>query len=240
MSIQVTPPKLYLSAPHECPYLADKTATMMLVDPDYKINSNLYSLLIRNGFRRSGNMVYRPHCRNCKSCVSSRILVPDFTPNRAQKRVLKRNADIYVTMVPAQFQEEHFMLYRRYQSWRHFGDLMDNDDEEHYIDSIVASPVETVFLEFRQSYPKGRLLAVAVCDVLDNGLSAVYAFYHDEMRQRSLGTFAILKQVEYVANNKEQWVYLGYWVQQCRKMAYKENFRPLFGYIDDQWRLLRS
>lgn len=240
MSITASPPKLFLSAPHTCPYLPENTATMMLLDPDYQINSSLYSLLIRNGFRRSGDMVYRPNCRHCNACISSRILVPEFRPSRSQKRVLKRNQDIYVTMIPAQFKEEHFELYQRYQSWRHFGDAMDTDNEAVYIEAIVSSPIETVFLEFRQSYPKGRLLAVAVCDVVDNGLSAVYTFYHDEKRERSLGSFAILKQIEYVANLNQQWVYLGYWVKQCRKMAYKTNFSPLFGYLDNEWRLIRQ
>ena len=235
MSIQSSQPKLYISAPHACPYIEPETASTVLLDPDYKVDNPLFSVLLKSGFRRSGRTIYKPHCRNCNACVSVRIPAREFSPNRAQLRCLKRNEDITTTLVPAQFEQEHFDLYCRYQSWRHTGDIMDHRDPERYREFMVDSSIETVFIEFRLD---GKLVALAVCDLPDDGMSAVYTFFDPHMPKRSLGTYAILKQIEYVRDMELDWVYLGYWIENCRKMSYKTNFRPMFGYVNKEWRLI--
>ena len=174
MSIQSQAPKLYISAPHPCPYIEPETAATVLLDPNYKVDNDLFSVLIKSGFRRSGDTVYRPHCRNCNACVSVRIPAREFQPNRSQRRNLKSNSDITSTIVPATFKQDHFELYCHYQRWRHPGDIMDHADPDRYKEFMVDSTVDTVFIEFRL---EGKLIAVAVCDLPDDGLSAVYTFF---------------------------------------------------------------
>ena len=235
MSIQSDPPKLYLSAPHPCPYIEPETASTVLLDPNYPMDNSLFSILIKAGFRRSGDTVYRPHCRNCNACVSVRIPAREFRPNRSQRRTFSRNSDISTSLVPAEFTEEHFDLYCRYQRWRHTGDIMDHSDPERYREFMVESSVDTVFIEYRL---EGELVALSVCDLPEDGMSAVYTFFDPMMPRRSLGTFAILKQIEYVRNMDLDWLYLGYWIDGCRKMSYKTQFRPIFGFVKKEWRLL--
>lgn len=235
MSIQSNQPKLYISAPHACPYIEPETASTVLLDPDYNVDPSLFSILLKSGFRRSGKTIYKPHCRNCNACVSVRIPAREYRPNRSQKRCYKRNQDIHTTLVPAKYSDEHFDLYCRYQSWRHTGDIMDHNDSERYNEFMVESSIETIFIEYRL---EGRLVALSVCDLPDDGMSAVYTFFDPHMQSRSLGTFAIMKQIDYVRDMQLDWLYLGYWIENCRKMNYKTSFRPIFGFVNKEWCLL--
>jgi len=235
MTIQTSQPKLFISAPHTCPYIEPETASTVLLDPDYEVDNSLFSVLLKSGFRRSGKTIYKPHCRNCNACVSVRIPAKEYHPNRAQKRCRKRNKDVHTTMVPAKFCEEHFELYSRYQSWRHTGDIMDHRDPERYNEFMVESSIETVFIEYRLDQ---KLIGLSVCDLPDDGMSAVYTFFDPHMQNRSLGTFAIMKQLDYVREMRLDWLYLGYWIEDCKKMSYKTNFKPIFGYQNKEWRLL--
>jgi len=236
MRIPFTQPKLYLSAPHPCPYDKPETAATVLLDPKSSMNDALFNFLVKAGFRRSGEIIYRPHCRNCNACISVRIPAREYRPNRAQRRTYKRNSDLDTSMAPAVFDREHFDLYCRYQSWRHSGDLMDHAGPGRYREFMVESLVETAFIEHRLN---GKLVIVSVCDLTDDGLSAVYTFFDPELKSRSLGTYAIMKQIDYINNMRLDWLYLGYWIDGCAKMAYKTGFRPMFGYIDKEWRIMR-
>lgn len=235
MSIQSDPPKLYLSAPHPCPYIEPETASTVLLDPNYEVDNSLFSILIKAGFRRSGDTIYRPHCRNCNACVSVRIPAREFRASRSQKRTYNRNKDITTTLVPATFQQEHFELYCDYQRWRHTGDIMDHSDPERYREFMVESSVDTAFIEYRLA---GKLVGLSVCDLPEDGMSAVYTFFDPMMPKRSLGTYAILKQLDYVRDMELDWLYLGYWIEGCKKMSYKTQFRPIFGFVKKEWRLL--
>ncbi len=236
MTVQSNTPRLFLSAPHPCPYLY-QTATTLVLDPNYLVDNSLFTIMLHAGFRRSGHTLYRPHCRNCNSCKSVRIPAHEFTPNRAQRRTLKRNADLSVTLLRTQFSDEHFDLYKRYQFWRHTGDIMDHDDPELYTQYMVDSPIGTVLFEFRLDE---QLVCVSICDMPSDGLSAVYTFFEPELQYRSLGTFSILKQLEYVRQLQLDWLYLGYWIEDCKKMSYKTNFKPLYGYINQEWELIEQ
>ncbi len=138
-------------------------------------------------------------------------------------------------MLPANFKEEHFDLYCRYQSWRHSGDIMDHNDPERYKEFMVESSIETVFIEFRLH---GKLVGLSVCDLPEDGMSAVYTFFDPALPKRSLGTFAIMTQIEYVKKMDLDWLYLGYWIKGCKKMRYKTNFKPMFGFVNKEWRVV--
>ena len=191
-----------------------------------------FSQLMRAGFRRSGRVIYKPHCRTCQACVSVRIPVDEFRPNRSQRRAARRNADLTCTIRPAYFCAEHFQLYCRYQARRHPNDAMNHTDPKLYFSSMVESNVNTRFIEYRLG---SQLAALSVFDGLDDGLSAVYTFFEPDMQGRSLGTYAILRQMAYARELGLKWLYLGYWIAGCRKMDYKVNFRPLAGFQRGRW-----
>jgi len=220
--------RFLLTPEHECGYLPNREATTLFVDPQCELNQRTYTLLAELGFRRSGDHLYRPHCSSCKACVPVRIPVNYFVPSRNQRRVLSRNQDVQISWHKPDFHDEHFTLYRRYMQSRHTGSSMDDDDPGHYQRLFQIRWGETRLAEFRVGR---QLLAIAITDFLENGLSAVYTFFDPDAQVRSLGNFAILQQIETAREIAMPYVYLGYWIKECDKMAYKDKFRP-FEYFD--------
>lgn len=232
MTSSIKFPALYLSAPHECPYLPYESASSLLLDPASNISDELFTVAIESGFRRSGKTVYRPHCTDCHACKSVKIVVEGQRLNRTQKRTLKRNQDIHALFVEPMFDERHFQLYCRYQAWKHPGDSMDHGDRLRYEESLVDSAVRSAFLEF---YHEQTLVAVSVVDIAANGLSAVYTFFEPALANRSLGRFAVLTLVNKARELDLEYVYLGYWIKDCNKMNYKSEYRPLLAYEGGEW-----
>jgi arginyl-tRNA--protein-N-Asp/Glu arginylyltransferase len=225
-------PDIFLSMPHPCSYLPGRTAATLFIDPRFPLDRDRYGAFTRLGFRRSGDLIYRPHCPNCVACVPVRIPVGRFEPNRGQRRVWSKNQDVHMVPRPGIFVREHFDLYLRYQAERHPGGGMDDPDSQKYINFLTGRRVETTFFEMRK---EDHLLGVAVVDRLNDGLSAVYTFYDPAETARGLGTFAILWQIEHARALRLPWVYLGYWIAESRKMAYKTNFRPIEVFRNSQW-----
>lgn len=197
------------------------------------MTAQVYSQLALRGFRRSGEYVYTPRCSQCKDCIPARIPVNDFKPNRSQKRCWNLNQDILVSQTEPKFKEEHFKLYRKYISHRHSGGGMDNPDPEQYLSFLTSSWSDTVFFEFRLQQ---TLLAVAVVDNMEQGLSAVYTFFDPDHSQRSLGVLAILWEIQEVKQRGLSWLFLGYWIKECKKMSYKGAYRPLEILRDGVWK----
>jgi arginyl-tRNA--protein-N-Asp/Glu arginylyltransferase len=232
MTSSIEFPTLYLSAPHDCPYISGEAATSLLLDPASPVSDQMFSVAIESGFRRSGKTVYRPHCAECQACKSVKIGVQNSRLNRSQKRTLKRNRDIHTQFVEPMFDEHHFQLYCRYQAWKHPGDSMDHGDRLKYEDSLIRSSVQSVFLEF---HLEQKLVAISVVDVAAQGLSAVYTFFEPELAGRSLGRFAVLTLINKAREMGLNYVYLGYWINDCEKMSYKSEYRPLLMYDGSSW-----
>ncbi|MEW5770120.1 MAG: arginyltransferase [Pseudomonadota bacterium] len=224
--------QFYLTAPYPCSYLADHIARSQVAAPGGLIDTVVYSELVRLGFRRSGQHVYRPRCDSCTACTPVRIAVDGFAPNRAQRRCAQRNQDIRVRLLPPQFEEQHYRLYRRYQAARHRGGGMDQDDREQYRGFLLQSRVDSALAEFTLD---GEVVMVALIDRLLDGLSAVYTFFEPDLPERSLGVFGVLSQVRMAREMGLPYVYLGYWIADCRKMAYKTAYQPLEALRDGRW-----
>lgn len=235
MKLQERPPKLYMSAPHNCSYILGQTASTLMLEPDYPLNDDQFAVLLKSGYRRSGDIVYKPHCHACNACISVRIPVWEFVPSRAQKRCYRRNRDVHNEILSPCFRKEHFDLFCRYQSWRHSGDALDHNNSVRYRQFMIDSMVKTLFMEFRID---NELVAMSVCDLPHRGISAVYTIFDPDREKRGLGTFAIMKQIEYAKEYNLDYVYLGYWIKQCHKMNYKTRFKPLEGFIDKEWQVL--
>jgi len=224
--------KLYATAPHPCSYLAGRQATTLFVDPFYPLDTGVYSYLSRLGFRRSGAHVYRPECAGCQACIPARIPVRRFRPDRGQRRVWNRNRDLSVRCLRGVHPARHYALYERYICSRHRDGDMYPPDREQYESFLGCEWSDTWSYEFSL---EGRLVAVAVVDRLDDALSAIYTFFEPGMDERSLGTYAILWQAQEAARLDLTWLYLGYWIEECRKMSYKGRFRPLEILRDGHW-----
>ncbi|RMG29675.1 MAG: arginyltransferase [Gammaproteobacteria bacterium] len=223
---------LYRGPGTACSYLPGREATSEWVDPGI-LHKALYDRLIEFGFRRSGEYVYRPACLGCHACIPVRIPVARFRPRRRDRRCLRRNADLVSRLMPPAFTDEYFALYTRYLAARHPGGGMDDPDPEDFLQFLDSSWAETRFLEIRDR--EGKLEAVAVTDVLDVGLSAVYTFFDPDESARGLGNFAILEQIRIAREQGREWLYLGYWIADCPKMAYKARFLPQQRRIRNNW-----
>lgn len=224
--------QFYLTAPYPCSYLEGREARSQVAAPAHLIGQTAYSTLIHEGFRRSGHYTYRPHCHGCKLCVPVRVDVARFQPNRSQKRNFRQNQSLNATLLPLGFRDEDYELYRRYQRARHAGGGMDLDDSEQYTQFLLSSQVDTSLVEFRDGE---RLVMVSVVDRVEDGLSAVYTFFDPDLEKRGLGTYAVLWQIELARRMQLPYVYLGYWIRESRKMAYKSSFRPLQGLVEGGW-----
>ncbi|WP_148863044.1 arginyltransferase [Marinobacter fonticola] len=225
----------FATPPHDCSYLPDREATTMFVDPRAHVDKRLYSQLTALGFRRSGSHYYRPHCETCNACIPVRLNAEKFIPNRSQRRVWKRNDDLSFRVSPARFQENYYQLYARYIEERHFDGDMYPPSREQFTSFLVEGANQSEFLEM---WHDERLIGLAVVDALDDGLSAIYTLFDPDEDERGLGTLAILWQIEEAKRRRLPYLYLGYWIRECRKMNYKARFKPLEALIGGHWQQL--
>ncbi|MCB5196255.1 arginyltransferase [Deefgea salmonis] len=229
--------QFYATAPYPCSYLEDQAARSQVAVPSELISTGAYSQLVQQGFRRSGSFVYRPWCDHCQACVAVRLPVLDFVASRSQRRALKHNESLKVRIMKLEFREEHFLLYQRYQQSRHSGGGMDQDGHEQYRGFILKSQVASFLAEFTEN---GVVVMVSLIDQLDDGLSSVYTFFDPDLPARSLGVFNVLWQIGLAKQLGLQYVYLGYWIKDCRKMEYKTQYRPIEGLLNGKWQLLKG
>lgn len=222
----------YATPEHDCSYLLDRQSITVFADPNASLDNHIYSNLSRYGFRRSGKHIYRPSCPTCSACIPVRIPVKEFKPDRSQRRVWKANQDIHVQMLSAEYRQEQHDLYIRYIQARHPEGGMNDPDPDKYMEFLTSDWSVTRFLEFRLG---NELQAVAVLDLLEDGISSVYTFFNPDLPKRSLGTLGILWSIEMTRKMDYNWLYLGYFIEECSKMNYKSRFQPLEKFIQGRW-----
>lgn len=209
---------------HPCSYLENQSASTLFVNPKQKINTTLYSQLSEYGFRRSGTHIYKPMCANCDACIPIRIPTEPFVASRQQKRTWRRNQDLSTSIIKTIDTNEHYALYENYINQRHQDGDMYPASQEQFRSFLTNEWESTHYYEVRD---QGKLIAVSVADVMDNGIAAVYSFYCPSEAKRSLGSFLILFLIEQAKTYDLPAVYLGYWIKSCQKMNYKSLYRPL-------------
>lgn len=243
--------QFYVTTSYSCGYLPHKLAQSLIAAPQNLVNAEVYSSLIQQGFRRSGKFSYRPHCEQCQECVPVRIVIDAFTPNRSQKRAFKQHQHLEVSIVPVDFYEEHYALYAAYQQNRHPDEStlelssqknnLAEDGMEQYRSFLCQSNVESVLVEFRES---NTLKMVSVIDIVRDGISAVYTFYDtsntkscfdNPIKPASYGTYNVMWQTYWAKSLGLPYLYLGYWIKDSQKMAYKQNYKPLEKLLHGEW-----
>lgn len=230
--------QFYVTPGYCCGYLPNKVAMSLIATPEYLINAEIYSHLIQQGFRRSGNFVYRPHCENCQACVPVRVITQPFIPNRSQKRAYKQHQGLTATILPVAFHAEHYALYVSYQQARHTDhtkpDTLNNQENsaEQYQTFLCQTNVDSVLIEFRNDH---QLKMVSVIDIVHDGISAVYTFYDTSDAKASYGTYNVLWQIQWAKHLGLPYLYLGYWIKDSPKMVYKQNYQPLEKLIAGEW-----
>ncbi|MBW3568059.1 MAG: arginyltransferase [Proteobacteria bacterium] len=227
---------LFLTPEHPCSYYADRQARTVFGDPRIAPDVALQSQLAQQGFRRSGSYIYRPECSGCHACIAARIDVAGFTASRSQRRNLRNNAALEVSVQRPWCDEALLAMYNRYQSHRHPDGQMVAPDDKQFREFLLSTWSDTRFLEIRFAR---ELLGISVFDQLEDGFSAVYTFFEPDAQGRGLGVLAILKLVELAASEGLPWVYLGYWLPEHPKMDYKRHFRPLEILVHNEWRRLQ-
>ncbi len=224
-------PEFYVTAPQPCPYLAGKFERKLFTHLTHDKPTALVDNLLKGGFRRSQNIAYMPYCEGCQACVSVRVAVNEFEPNKSFQRAVKANADLMAKRVEPQPSAEQYALFRDYIDTRHSDGGMADMTVLDYAMMIEDSIVDTFLTEYRVrpsnsiSQP-GPLMALALCDRLSDGISMVYSFYDTVAPERSLGTYMILEHIEYTRQLGLPYLYLGYWIEGSRKMCYKTRFQP--------------
>jgi arginyl-tRNA--protein-N-Asp/Glu arginylyltransferase len=235
-----TPPRrpqfFYTTAPLPCPYVAGRTERKVVTEISGPDSDVLHDRLSRAGFRRSHNIAYAPVCPGCNACIPIRVPAADFQPDRTLRRIARANVGLEVFELPARATAEQFQLFQRYQQARHRDGDMATMSFYDYRAMVEDTPIETFMAEFRDG--GDRLVGACLTDRLGDGLSAVYSFYAPDQERRSLGTYAILWLIDCARRSGLPYVYLGYWVPESHKMAYKARFRPSEILVAGTWRTL--
>jgi arginine-tRNA-protein transferase len=227
-------PQFYLTAPSPCPYLPGQEERKVFTHLVGHRAGELNDLLTHGGFRRSQSIAYRPACETCRACISVRVVVDDFKPTRSMRRIAERNADLIGDLRAGAPTSEQYAIFRDYLDTRHRDGGMADMSVLDYAMMVEDSHVVTKVIEYRRRGPDsaftrrghGPLMAVALTDVLGDGLSMVYSFFDPQLARRSLGSFMILDHIAQARRMGLPYVYLGYWVEGSRKMDYKSRFLP--------------
>ena len=230
------PRQFYRMPLRPCPYLPGRTEQNIFTELAGPGHSRLYNMLTQAGFRRSHSIAYRPACPGCRSCVAVRVVVDDFAARRSMRRVIGANRDLVDRELPAQATVEHYRLFASYVASRHNDGEMADMTFADYQALIEESPLPSLVTEFRG--PDERLLAACLSDRLVDGLSAVYSFFDPTEVHRSLGSYIVLRLIERTRDMGLPYLYLGYWIAESRKMAYKARFRPLEALGAGGWKRL--
>jgi arginine-tRNA-protein transferase len=225
-------PQFYLTAPSPCPYLAGREERKVFTHLVGERAPELNNILTHGGFRRSQSIAYRPACEGCRSCVSVRVVTGEFRPTRSMRRIAKRNADLATEMRRAVPTSEQYAIFRGYLDSRHRDGGMADMTVLDYAMMVEDSHVETRIVEYRCG---SALVAMALTDVLGDGLSMVYSFFEPDEGARSLGTFMVLDHIARARRMGLAYVYLGYWVRGSGKMDYKSRFLPQERLMPEGW-----
>lgn len=217
----------------QCSYISERQEQLLVCMEEPTSLSEFYPTLIQHGFRRSGEQLYRPHCKACNACESLRVLITQFSPSKSQKRVINKNKHIQISLQEGE-RDDYYSLYEHYINIAHKDGAMFPPSYEQYRNFIHCHWQSPLFMEGRID---GKLVGVAVIDKVTDGLSALYTFFDPNLRKQSLGTYFILQQIQLCKQLKLNYLYLGYQIDECSKMNYKDKFYPHERHRQNKWEI---
>ncbi len=227
-----------LTSEFPCSYLADKQERLLVAVDKNLQSPDGYAFLMSQGFRRGGDQIYRPHCLNCYACRSLRVLVEQFKPSKSQQRVLKKN-NHFSTQIATQVATNYYSLYENYINTIHCDGAMYPATKAQF-QSFLLSDYTLAKQLFLEIWHENKLISVAVTDELPNALSAVYTFYHPDYKKSALGVFSILAQLKLSQQLGKRYLYLGYQIDECQKMNYKNRYFPYEIFQENNWQLVNK
>lgn len=230
--------QLLRTEPHPCSYLDGAIATTEFISPGEEIDLGRYQAINDLGFRRSGAHFYRPACQSCSECRPLRVPVGDFRPSKSQRRILKKNSSHSIRIETEPEADKYFSLYQNYILERHAEGDMYPPDRKQFDNFICCKRDCTRFIEFYADDSANNLIMVAVCDLLADGISAIYSFFDPKYSQLSLGSYAVLAEIDIAKQIGLSYLYMGYWIADSKKMNYKNRFRPCQILEKGEWRTL--
>lgn len=226
-------PSFFITDPMPCPYIDGQMERKLFTHMTGATADDINNNLTHAGFRRSQTIAYRPACDTCQACRSVRVTVDDFSPSRNMRRIGARNSDVQMQIKPAETSREQYELLRRYLDGRHRDGGMSDMSSFDYMAMVEETAVRTQICEYRDA--EGTLIACLLRDRMQDGISLVYSFFDPDLHQRSLGTYIILDQIACARDMAAPYVYLGYLIENCSKMSYKQRFTPLQVLSADGW-----
>ena len=224
--------QFYVTTEYACGYINGRDAQSIVATPYKSINKKNFKGLVNKGFRRSGQYVYKPSCKNCNACIPIRLLVSNFIASRSQKRARRYLDKLTVNIMPLTFYQEHYELYEQYQNKRHLDNGKSDDEIGDYNNFLIKSNVDSKIIEFRLG---NKLQIITIVDIIDDGISAVYTFYDCSNQKLSLGTISIMWLLDFCKKENLPFLYLGYWINESKKMKYKTNFKPYELLLEGVW-----
>ncbi len=227
--------QLFLTESDKCSYLDDRQQRMLLVDPNHPLDNSLATYFSNHGFRRSGNMTYRPKCDNCQQCVSVRVPAIHYSPSKSQRRIIRKNKDIQVSLEPLSNALDYFPMYYEYQKSRHPDGSMCDSSEEKYLTFIQSDYTDTALMVRRLG---SEVISVTIVDLFHDGVSLLYTFFDPQYSDMSPGKAAIIDTISYCRHQGMPYAYLGFWIKDSNKMNYKTQFQPIEGYFDGEWKIM--
>ncbi len=229
--------KLFHTTETTCGYLEDHISSSLVVDPDIELTQELTSWFSSNGFRRSGDMIYKPTCQTCNACKSCRVVVDAFKPSKSQKRINNKCSPLTTKVRQAYFSADEYQLFEKYIILRHSDGEMFPPSLKQYESFLCKDYGFNYFLE---TSIDDKVIAISAFDLLDDGLSAVYTFFDPEYDSLSLGVFSVIRLIELTKQTKLPYLYLGYWIKNCKKMSYKTKYQPMEIFDKNHWQIYVS
>lgn len=225
------PLRLRVTRSQKCAYLLDQTEQRLATD--ISEHPETHDRLAETGFRRVENWVYKPACPNCNACQPIRVKAEQFKPSRNIARIQAKNRDLRRNLSAGRLSLDHYDVFQSYLGHRHEDGQMSSMSFDEFSAMVLNSPIDTMLTEYVDS--EDRLMGCILVDRQRDGLSAVYSFFRPEERKRSLGSFMIVDLIHRCNKIGLPYVYLGYYIQQSRKMSYKARFRPYQIFSDGAW-----
>ena len=210
----------------DCSYISGLKAKMEYIAIE-ECPIDIYQAFLERGWRRFGQLNFRPVCDGCTKCDSLRILVDEFEPSKSMRKIKSKNSSTHISISKPSVTKEKLELYHIYHLERSNKKGWDrkNVSEEDYADMLVNG--KNSFALEVSYYIENELAGLDYIDLGQDGISAVYFISNPNFAKYSLGVFSLLVQIDFAKQMGLKYIYLGYGVRENNSLNYKYRYEPL-------------